>query len=345
MDIAVANSTGHTYGIMKNNGNGTFSVDIFPGVNIDSYSSINSGDFNRDGIPDILITTSYYPGGGIIVHTGNGDGTFCEGVFYPFDSAWRTALGDFNKDAIIDIAATASYTQGVYLYSGRTDGTFLYSGYIDSGYGPVMPVFSDFNSDGNPDIAVCDWTSNQDVSFWIGDGQGNFNISSRFVFGDDSNPYDIVADDFNRDGSQDLIVARVSSLNLAFLAGNNNGSFTLSSEFSTETGYPRGICTGDFDRNGTIDVAVVKGDPDGLSIFYNLSIEKGDISTDGSIDISDVILCLRIAIELPVEIRGVVYNPPYPQWLIDRAKLADDGEPSITISDVIKILRRAIGLD
>ncbi|MCX7916537.1 MAG: hypothetical protein N2589_00160, partial [bacterium] len=64
---------------------------------------------------------------------------------------------------------------------------------------------------------------------------------------------------------------------------------------------------------------------------------------DGSIDISDVILCLRIAIGLPVVIRNVTYNPPYPEWLIKRANVTDDN--TIDISDVIKVLRKAIGLD
>ncbi|MCS7180357.1 MAG: VCBS repeat-containing protein, partial [bacterium] len=239
------------------------------------------------------------------------------------------------------IALTAQYKQYVYLYKGL-EGGFLNIGNFSTGNGPVKPIFSDFNSDGNPDIAVCDWTD-QNVSFFLGDGQGNFNLSSKYIFQYNLQPYDIVSDDFNRDGAIDIVIAGVSSFNLAFLLGNNNGSFTSGGEFSTQIGYPRGLCKGDFDRNGTIDFAVVRGDQDGLSIFYNLQIEKGDISTDGSIDISDVILCLRIAIGLPVVIRNVTYNPPYPEWLIKRANFTDDN--TIDISDVIKVLRKAIGLD
>jgi hypothetical protein len=58
--------------------------------------------------------------------------------------------------------------------------------------------------------------------------------------------------------------------------------------------------------------------------------EKGDINGDGSIDISDVILCLRMAIGLdPVN--------------VNLADMNGDGE--VDISDVILILRKAIGLD
>jgi hypothetical protein len=55
----------------------------------------------------------------------------------------------------------------------------------------------------------------------------------------------------------------------------------------------------------------------------------GDINTDGEVNISDVILCLRMAIDL---------NP-------DNLLTADmNGDGVIDISDVILVLRKAIGL-
>jgi len=56
---------------------------------------------------------------------------------------------------------------------------------------------------------------------------------------------------------------------------------------------------------------------------------KGDINSDGKVDISDVILCLRMAIGLdPVN--------------VNFADMNGDGEADIT--DVILILRQAIEL-
>ncbi|MCM8817363.1 MAG: FG-GAP-like repeat-containing protein [Candidatus Omnitrophica bacterium] len=341
IDIAVSNYTGYTYGVMLNNGDGTFTVSVYFATGASPFDSINCADFNRDGKLDILITTSLVPNGGFLSLYGSGNGTFGDGVFYTRPSAWRSAIGDFDMDGILDLAITCAYAQNIHLYKGW-GGDFTFLNTINSGNGPVQPVFSDFNSDGNPDIAVCDWTD-QNISVFLGDGHGAYNISSTYQFAGNPNPYDIVAGDFNRDGKIDLIVACVSSTNLVLLAGNNDGSFTLAGEFSVGNGYPRALCTGDFDRNGTIDIAVVRGNPDGLSIFYNLQIDKGDISTDGSIDISDVILCLRMAIGLNLEVRDMVYQPPYPDWLIKRADLT--GDDLVDISDVVKVLRKAIGLD
>jgi hypothetical protein len=86
-----------------------------------------------------------------------------------------------------------------------------------------------------------------------------------------------------------------------------------------------------FGKESEIDAKI-----EGLPIRGNITKietqvgEKGDINGDDSIDISDVILCLRMAIGLdPVN--------------VNLADMNGDGE--VDISDVILILRKAIGLD
>jgi hypothetical protein len=79
-----------------------------------------------------------------------------------------------------------------------------------------------------------------------------------------------------------------------------------------------------------------------IKVFLN-SFEKGDINEDGEVNISDVILCLRIAIGLPVTINGIEYtHPNYTPHLLKVADMNSDGE--INIQDVILVLRKAIGL-
>ncbi|MCM8759082.1 MAG: cohesin domain-containing protein [Candidatus Omnitrophica bacterium] len=77
--------------------------------------------------------------------------------------------------------------------------------------------------------------------------------------------------------------------------------------------------------------------------IFTVDVRKGDINEDEVIDISDVIMCLRMAIELPLNIGQQQYMVPYPSWLISRADMNNDGE--VNISDVILTLRKAIGLD
>jgi len=104
--------------------------------------------------------------------------------------------------------------------------------------------------------------------------------------------------------------------------------------------------------NGSKDVicfvmTIPQSDPGGweynVGVAFKRGFSKGDINLDGEIDISDVILCLRMAVGLPVVIGGHTYNSPYPDWLIEVANVNEDGV--VDISDVIKILRKALGLD
>ncbi|MCD6221185.1 dockerin type I repeat-containing protein [bacterium] len=88
--------------------------------------------------------------------------------------------------------------------------------------------------------------------------------------------------------------------------------------------------TGTYEFSGIINTTTsgevsIEGDT-----YISDNIQKGDINGDGEVDISDVILCLRQAVEL---------DPPQP----DLADINEDGE--IDISDVILILRIAVGLD
>lgn len=82
---------------------------------------------------------------------------------------------------------------------------------------------------------------------------------------------------------------------------------------------------------------------DNIEIYGKTNEVKGDINGDETVDITDVILCLRMAVDLPVSIGGQTYNSPYPDWLKECADMNNDGEVDIT--DVILILRKAVGLD
>ncbi|MGC9066021.1 MAG: chitobiase/beta-hexosaminidase C-terminal domain-containing protein [Candidatus Ratteibacteria bacterium] len=76
---------------------------------------------------------------------------------------------------------------------------------------------------------------------------------------------------------------------------------------------------------------------------YTVEIQKGDINRDSIIDILDVILCLRMSIELDIVINQRSYASPYTDWLITVADSNNDG--TIDISDVIKILRKTVNLN
>jgi hypothetical protein len=79
---------------------------------------------------------------------------------------------------------------------------------------------------------------------------------------------------------------------------------------------------------------------------FTVDVQTGDVNNDQSTNISDVILCLRVAIGLPVTIGDTTYSASdpggYPLWLLSRGDM--NGDSYVNISDVILILRKSIGL-
>jgi hypothetical protein len=140
-------------------------IDPVPGA-----GSIAVGDFNRDGIPDLLTFNSTVDNNdGISVMFGNGDGTFGQPVTSPRPQGGLGAavVADFNGDGILDVAAVSSSTNTVKVFLGNGDGTFPapLSFHVDSD--PTGLAVGDFNRDGFPDLATANFHTSGDVSVLI----------------------------------------------------------------------------------------------------------------------------------------------------------------------------------
>ncbi len=72
-------------------------------------------------------------------------------------------------------------------------------------------------------------------------------------------------------------------------------------------------------------------------------VAKGDMDDNGTFDITDVILGMRMAIELPITLDGQEYTSPYIDRLKSRMDL-DANPSSIGIGDVVFIMNKALGL-
>jgi hypothetical protein len=127
---------------------------------------VNRGDFNNDGILDIVSTDSvccvpigphsFTAASFIVVYLGNGDGTF-KAVRNPVaDPGYAAATGDFNHDGNLDLVTLTSNPPRVSVLLGRGDGTFDPASFLQvPQLSPETLAVADFNQDGNLDIAVC----------------------------------------------------------------------------------------------------------------------------------------------------------------------------------------------
>jgi hypothetical protein len=181
------------------------------------------GDFNGDGKLDVVTAN----GSAIVVFLGNGDGTFQPGKETPVSlGPIGIAVGDFNEDGKLDIAvAQFNSVSDIQVMLGNGDGTFQAPvNYPVTSY-PTAVAVADYNHDGHLDLAVTNGgaQAGYTVSVLFGNGDGTFGPKTDYEIG--IGPFDIVAADFNGDGSMDLATSNYTSGNVSVLLNKGDGTF------------------------------------------------------------------------------------------------------------------------
>jgi sugar lactone lactonase YvrE len=103
IDLAVSEIGGTSVSIMLGNGDGTFTQASGSPVAVDLFPwTIDVGDFNGDGIPDLVASDDLGPA----VLEGNGDGTFELAPATTTAEVDVLAVSDFNGDGLSDLAGS-----------------------------------------------------------------------------------------------------------------------------------------------------------------------------------------------------------------------------------------------
>ncbi|CAF1656172.1 unnamed protein product, partial [Adineta ricciae] len=130
-DVAVSYSGGNSIGVLFGYGNGTMSsVAKFPTGNRTYYTRITAGDFNNDGISDIVVNPTSRSV--VLVLVGYGDGNFDTQLVFSTgligSYAW-VVPADFNNDGCQDILASDDTAGAVFVLLNicacRTNSTIL----------------------------------------------------------------------------------------------------------------------------------------------------------------------------------------------------------------------------
>ena len=201
------------------------------------------------------------PAGAIAVFHNQQDGSFGPPGFLDMGSGQKpasfVAAGDLDGDGRADLVATseASGIIGVLLNAGN--GQFLPVRTIAAS-NPDEILLADLNADGALDLVVGDWGGNSTFTPYFNDGHGSFHAGS--VYGPDGDYgtfQDLAAGNF-RGRAVDIVACGQQARHFVFYANDGLGHFTASAG-SIPGGY--GLAAADFDRNGTLDLAVGDGAP------------------------------------------------------------------------------------
>jgi len=208
--------------ILLGNGDGTFKAagpNVYPSA---GFGQIATGDFNGDGIPDLVATNYFEDGSNPIVFLGKGDGTFTAVPMSLTLDYFPTSIvvGDFNGDGVLDVGF--SDLKGVEIALGNGDGTFK-----ETAASPIaIPneltglALGDFNHDGKLDIAGIDDNNGfAGIVLLTGAGDGTFEVIATPVstVQNSITPAAIIAADFNSDGVPDLAMLSKNSTTATIL--------------------------------------------------------------------------------------------------------------------------------
>jgi Flp pilus assembly secretin CpaC len=284
LDLAVVNELDNTLTILVNQGTGTFLTSSGSPISLGAARTstpliapaIASAVLTTSGFHDLLVTDPI--ANTVQVLLSNGDDTFKQATGSPITLGQEPSsivVGDFNGDGNQDFAVTNFKDNTFSVFLGNGDGTFKQ----DAGSpfalpatstGPIAMTTSDFNSDGNLDVAIANQTTNN-VTVLLGNGSGSFSLASGSPFAVGNSPVAIASADLNNDSHPDLVVVNQTDNTASVLLGNGDGTFTAATNSPLATGQaPTAVTIADFNGDGIPDFAVTDPQTDSISVYLGL---------------------------------------------------------------------------
>ena len=248
---------------------------------LDGPSNALIGDMNNDRKPDLVVAVGRTRS--ITVLEGKGNGQFGAALSNTTlaDAPGEMAIGDLNGDGKLDVAVSSHDSYGVVLLTGDGKGGLAVA--------PTSPVvmkagrhphthglaIADINRDNKLDLITVNSTDN-DISFALGDGRGNFTRGPQsYPVG--PSPYPFGSGDVNNDGWLDFVATATAtgpsrreqlpfSRALTLLLSDGKGGHTPH-QLPLRTGEPWFAAIADLNGDSRPDIVATHHDQSALTVM------------------------------------------------------------------------------
>ena len=235
----------------------------------------DTGDLNGDGVLDLVLGV---PNGRVITAIGDGQGGV---VINRTDASsgvhtLSMTVGDFDGDGKVDAINTDTPRAIVHFHRGDGNGGFLDTTSHAVGDFPVHIESPDVNGDGHLDLAVANQRSGT-ITVLVNQGDGTF-VDRRDYRAD--NVSSVTTPDLDGDGLPDLAVAAPARVSVRLNLGD--GVFG-NAKFYDTCCPTNDIVSGDFNRDGHVDLVTANGNARSCSVFLNRG--DGTLSAAGEVPV------------------------------------------------------------
>lgn len=214
-----------------------------------AYRTLESGDWNSDGSCDLAAGS--FSSGPLKIFYGSRGGAFASAVDYPeIVGASGLRRADVNGDGRDDLMVSSEGTLPAVLLGTGSAGLILASR-IPVGGMTKDACLGDFDSDGNPDVALAGWFPSR-VILYRGRGDGTFGspLSVPLAF----NPYGICSGDFNEDGRLDIAASAAFGDQVVGVFGDGHGGMSVPTVLARGPSFTDAIVAMDWNADGHLDL-------------------------------------------------------------------------------------------